>query len=156
MENLIGRKIKGFKFSSIHIAYVKTMNKYIGKIGKITAIQKTTLHVLFLDGKTYIYPIDQIQPHLVEEIPILGVGTLMWVWNVAENVKFKRFVIAKTKEGYLCWYNAEKEEDIDYNETLSWRNAEPITEPEYIYLTKQDICDGKGVGVEPSLIKFIE
>jgi len=69
------------------------------------------------------------------EIPTLGKGVLMEVSNLASFIgETKRFVIAKTKEGYLAWDGAKTEDEIDYKNIVFWKYARPIQPksiPEY-------------------------
>ena len=66
MKDLIGRKIKGFKFKDSYIEYPDQMDKHIGEVGKITDIVCNSVKVVFKDNYWY-YPLDQIQPHLIPE-----------------------------------------------------------------------------------------
>ena len=64
---LIGKKVKGFKFEG---DYASKMNKHIGKIGEIISVnlKKTIVRVEFTTG-SWCYPADQIEKHLVKELP---------------------------------------------------------------------------------------
>ena len=67
MENLLHRKIKGFKFEYYRKqGYNSKMNKHIGKIGKITELDKDDVKVQFEDGNRWYYPIYLIQEHLIQ------------------------------------------------------------------------------------------
>lgn len=68
MENLIGRKIKGFKFEDEIIGYDSYMNKHIGSIGYIVDVSDNEVEVQF-ESVSWFYPLDQIEQHLVEEEP---------------------------------------------------------------------------------------
>ena len=65
MENLIGRKIKGFEFEGTNFNPI--MKKYIGKIGFIEGITGdiVEVRVRFENNDFWCYPLDQIQPHLI-------------------------------------------------------------------------------------------
>ena len=65
MKNLIGRKIKGFKFED---GGSSDMDKFIGEIGTIKNVYGNCALVQFKDG-WWSYPLDQIEPHLVSEDP---------------------------------------------------------------------------------------
>ena len=98
MNNLKGRKIKGFKFNHEKINYNPKMDKYIGKVGEITHVCMNNITVHF-KGRSWSYPIDQIEKHLIpeeNEIPELGEGVLM---EVSDSKNFskshKRMVIGK-------------------------------------------------------------
>ena len=63
MKNLIGRKIKGFKFED---GYNSEMDNHIGEIGTITHVRRSYCRVQFENGFCY-YPTDQIEQHLIDE-----------------------------------------------------------------------------------------
>jgi len=69
-QELIGKKVRGFKFEDKHsiFAYVKGMDLNIGKKGCIKEIDNLNNSVLVeFENDTCYYPLDQIQAHLVEE-----------------------------------------------------------------------------------------
>ena len=63
MENLIGRKIKGFKCRDSNFS--SKMEKYIGKAGFIESVLDNRVGVYFENSFYCYYPLDQIQPHLI-------------------------------------------------------------------------------------------
>ena len=67
MENLIGRKVKGFKFEGcFDLSYLSEMDKKIGEVGKVIIIEDDTFGVEFKNDQ-YWYPLSEIEKHLVEE-----------------------------------------------------------------------------------------
>lgn len=72
-KNLIGRKVRGFKFEpEDYISYNPDMDTFIGKIGTITYIgSKGNMARVEFPGalREWFYPIDQIEEHLVEDLP---------------------------------------------------------------------------------------
>lgn len=70
MKNLIGKKVRGFKFDGIHngVFYTEEMEKYIGEIGTIKNSNKEVVRVQF-KSDWFIYPASLIEQHLVEEDP---------------------------------------------------------------------------------------
>lgn len=66
MEDLIGKKVRGFKFEG---DYVPQMDRHIGEIGEIISVnlKKTTVRVEF-NKTSWKYPVDQIEKHLVKEV----------------------------------------------------------------------------------------
>jgi len=67
MKNLIGRKIKGFKFEDVIIPFHHLyMDNHIGEIGTITHVRRSYCRVQFENGFCY-YPTDQIEQHLIDE-----------------------------------------------------------------------------------------
>jgi len=80
MKNLIGRKVKGFRFEDgkhNYLPYSYEMDKYIGEIGVINTYNDSTgnVGVHFKDNFFY-YPADQIEAHLVDE------------WVIGEEYEF--------------------------------------------------------------------
>lgn len=68
IEELIGKKVKGFKFeSNENLVYYRYMGKYIGKIGYVTKKYDDGTCRIDFGGNYFFYPIDQIEDHLVEE-----------------------------------------------------------------------------------------
>lgn len=67
MENLIGKKIKGFKFNSDlnrPLNYYPEMKSFVGKIGIIRRVYPKAVEILF-DTSIWFYPLAEIQPHLI-------------------------------------------------------------------------------------------
>lgn len=73
MENLIGRKVRGFKFEGESPYFVVGMYPFINKVGVIDNIIKNEnkFRINFGGGDVYYYPLDQIKDHLVDEVPTL-------------------------------------------------------------------------------------
>jgi hypothetical protein len=73
MEDLIGKKVRGFKFEGIAFSFSSPlMNKHIGEIGTITRHEKhLSGYVVKFDSSPHdwMYPADQIEKHLVKELP---------------------------------------------------------------------------------------
>ena len=69
MKDLIGKKVRGFKFESMKyndLPYETEMDKHIGEIGEIIVEFKKEVRVLFTNASWY-YPKSLIEQHLVEE-----------------------------------------------------------------------------------------
>jgi hypothetical protein len=67
MENLIGRKAKGFEFSG-YPTHTKDMDKYDGVVGEICNYTTGPVRsIRFPDGQYYNYPYPEILNHLVVE-----------------------------------------------------------------------------------------
>ncbi len=67
MEGLIGKQIKGFKFSDYNILnYEQEMDDYIDEIGEIIEHDKSdnTIRVKFKDGAWWYYPTQRIEEFL--------------------------------------------------------------------------------------------
>jgi predicted RNase H-like HicB family nuclease len=80
-EELIGKKVRGFRFESdknYGLQYMPNiMDKYVGKIGVIKEynIMFENYGVKFEDGMSYHYPAERIEHHLiVEEEPTIEVN----------------------------------------------------------------------------------
>lgn len=67
MEDLLGKEIRGFKFSDSP-GYILRMNDYIGVIGKIIYVSSDSVSVKFPNRDTWSYPLSEIHEHLVEKI----------------------------------------------------------------------------------------
>jgi hypothetical protein len=126
-NKLIGKKVKGFKFDSGKVFYCYLMDNKIGKIGKIIEYHKqyNAFEVDF-NGKTWSYPAELIEQHLVketplEDLPIIGDGVLMEVSNQGITWICKN-VFAKYNNSFVAW--------TDHENTISiqlWEYARPIT-----------------------------
>lgn len=63
MENLIGRKIRGF-----NTGLIRTDEEYIGEIGEIVDFDKANVSVKFEDGQHWYYPKEEALKHLVYDV----------------------------------------------------------------------------------------
>ena len=143
MNNLIGRKCKGFKFEG---EYYYDMDKHIGEVGEITYIDDLFARIRFKND-SWNYPLNEIEKHLVPEkikIPEIGEGILMEVSNhedfeesCAESVLliYKNRFVALDEEGHI----------------YAWEYARPIQEK--VTLTKQEIADKFGYNINQLEIK---
>ena len=89
MKELIGKKIKGFKFKSKSASlpiYNKEMDNYIGKIGVIYSVGKGFIDVQF-DNRPWSYPLPEALNHIVEEHPQRGDEVLVWDGDETDAVK---------------------------------------------------------------------
>jgi len=71
--------------------------------------------------------------------------------------RFKKRVLLTVKNSRaVCWFNSETIEDSKKETTTcSWKYWKELDKSEKIvHLTFQDISDGKGVGIDPKLIKI--
>lgn len=72
-DHLLDKKMKGFDFNLEFVPgrpslpYVKAMDKYIGKIGTITAVFGDIVEVKF-DNMTWMYPSYLAKDHIVEDL----------------------------------------------------------------------------------------
>jgi len=118
-EELIGKKVRGFKFDkSKPCSYNDIMDKLIGKIGVINHYfeYNNSFKVDFEEGY-YYYPADQIEAHLVEdEIPALSDGVMMLVSDNEERWH-KRKVIGKKGIKTIAWYD---------DQLVSWTYCKPL------------------------------
>lgn len=68
MENLIGKKVRGFKFESYKyksLVFNPRMEEYLSKIGVIMERNEFGWGVKFEDGSQYTYPAEEIKQYLV-------------------------------------------------------------------------------------------
>jgi predicted RNase H-like HicB family nuclease len=79
-EELIGKKVRGFRFESnknYGLQYMPNiMDKYVGKEGVIEQynIQFDSYRVKFEDGMSCHYPVERIEHHLVDEEPTIEIN----------------------------------------------------------------------------------
>lgn len=66
MEDLLGKEIRGFKFSG-GPGYLHAMNKYNGVVGKIVYANSDVIQIKFPDGKSWNYPYKEALHNLVKE-----------------------------------------------------------------------------------------
>jgi hypothetical protein len=103
MENLVGKKIKGFKFEGRRgYSYARSMDKYIGEIGVITNQDEEAVTVKFKED-WWNYPLPEALEHIIQDkptIPELGEGVMMEVSH-DEKPWFETKVIAKYKNNYI-------------------------------------------------------
>jgi hypothetical protein len=124
MKDLIGKKVKGFKFEDrLSLSCVSSMTRYIDKIGVITLYldYNESYMVEFDGGKQYQYPADQIEAHLVDE------------WVVGEEYEFsdggiwyKRKLLAVLPEDFKCRFITHS---MFENEHTCWNHIRPIEDP---------------------------
>ena len=85
-EQLIGRKVRGFKFEK---HWNRKMNAYIGLVGLAERIfQNKMVLVLFDNGISWSYPADQIEAHLVEENEIPTLTKESTENDLLQHIKF--------------------------------------------------------------------
>ena len=88
---------------------------------------------------------------------------VMWVSDFDSSLSIthkrcKRVVFMEKNNKFISWTNAETLEDSAIeNGTTFWNYAKDIEEkPQLVELTMKDISEGKGVGVDPKLIRIKE
>jgi hypothetical protein len=133
MNNLIGRKCKGFKFKEEEGFWYK-MDEHIGEVGEITKIEDNMAKIQF-ESNWHMYPLGEIEKHLVPEeteIPELGDGILMEVSDDEDfKILVKENVLAKYKG---LWISVDDELNI-----AEYKYARPIKQK--TTLTYQEIAD---------------
>lgn len=149
MKELIGKKIKGFKFKADkNIAYFYNMNNHIGKVGVIREVFDECVRVKFDDNNYYSYPLPEALNHIVEEHPQRGDEVLIWDGDETDAVKriFLAYIeganypINVVTNGY--------EENFKNGETFAtskYRHYKTI--PQKTKLTMQQIADKFGIDV---------
>ena len=113
MENLIGRKVRGFKFDGDYgdFSFVDGMDKRIGEIGEIKLIEDDFAQVFF--GLDYwSYPLDQIKEHLVDEVPTHYDNTNGSLCLFAEQQGLNSWEFEVIKRIVRCRKKGEWESDI--------------------------------------------
>ena len=75
----------------------------------------------------------------------------------AKNPGNARVVFMEKCGSYIAWKYAKTLEEAENARTTSfWQYAKDITIPTIVELTFKDISEGKGVGIDPSLIRIKE
>ena len=74
-----------------------------------------------------------------------------------KNPGKKRVVFMEKTNKFIAWKSAEtfEEAEVEY-EAFGWKYAKDIEEFNIVELTFKDISEGKGVGIDPSLIRIKE
>lgn len=131
MENLIGKKVKGFKFEKYgDLNYAIGMIPYDGKIGEITCYNayNNSYQVRFSECVSWQYPASEIEKQLVHEYP--KVMMVSDIEIIRLNKGLPRVVFMEKNGFYLAWKNAEtlEESESEY-EITPWKFAKDI-EPE--------------------------
>jgi hypothetical protein len=127
-NNLIGKKVKGFKFDNdkYDYGYSDKMDKHIGVVGIIKEYtQVFNAYLVDFENEDWYYPAELIEQHLVkenplEDLPIIGDGVLMEVSNKEENIWHLAEVYCKINESYLAKLKID-------NFISEWDFVRPIT-----------------------------
>ena len=109
MEDLIGKKVRGFKFEG---DYVPQMDKHIGEVGEIISVSVSLKRVRVQFNKSiWRYPADQIEKHLVKELPksFACTNTNQKLWD-----KFIKWLDTGFK-GNVCTYYGFDTDGIRYS-----------------------------------------
>ena len=110
-----------------------------------------TVEVYTEDGKSHT---SNLYPSLFLKSPFATTERLILV-KTASNDFIPRVLVKIVNNHAVCWSDAKTNEEAK-NETATstwtnWKEIDAIVE-----LTLQDISDGKGFGVDPSVIKIIQ
>jgi hypothetical protein len=126
MEDLIGRKVRGFKFEKRdNLNYHFLMEHSEGVVGKITEYcSHNDSYTVEFKHRSYNYPADQIKEHLIDEW-VIGQE---YEFNEYGNDWYKRKLIAVLPENYKGRYIVQKQGDENdwayYNEIRPIENNE--------------------------------
>jgi len=103
------------------------------------------------DGKSHA---SYLYPSLFLRSPF-GTAERVILVKTATNHFIPRVLVKIVNNRAVCWQDAKTiEESKNETRTIPWEHWKEIDA--IIELTLQDISDGKGVGVDPSLIKIIQ
>ena len=144
MKELIGKKIKGFKFSGTDCLRYNSgkMDNYIGKIGVITKVHDKDVKVDFENNNYWHYPLPEALNHIVEEHPQRGDEVL--VWDGDESKAEKRIFLAYIEGGsnpvQVVYYGDKEKFKSGKTFYISrYTHYKPI--PQKTKLTLQQIAD---------------
>jgi hypothetical protein len=149
MKELIGKKIKGFKFEDTDcLPYNnKVMDNYIGKIGVITKVHGKDVKVEF-ENDYWSYPLPEALNHIVEEHPQRGDEVLVWDGDETDAVKriFLTY-IEGTKYPVITVINGDEElyKNGDMFGIYFYKHYK--LPPQKTKLTLQQIADKFGIDV---------
>jgi hypothetical protein len=91
------------------------------------------------------------------DIDKLTFPCVMKVSDDNENFKIKTVVAYSNSKFSFPWIVCnDNGNDINAAYFTGYKFAKPITDDEFVYLTLQDISNGKGTGINPSLIRIKE
>ena len=100
------------------------------------------------------YFVDDKLPTLFKQNPFKEPERVVMVGNKTSGLIYPRVLIMIKNGQAVCWDKAETiEQERKETSLFSWINWREVDE--VIELTLQDISNGKGVGVDPKLIKII-
>lgn len=132
MKDLIGKKVKGFKFEDRSGLYhTKPMDKHIGEVGEIIkCLERYNSYRVQFKDKFWHYPAELIEAHLVDEWVIgeyyefsFGNGT----WEKSELLA----ILPKSfKRRYVCKYS--EDDTINFSHIRSIENREILDQIEVL------------------------
>jgi hypothetical protein len=153
MKQLIGKKIKGFKFEdgTNDISYIigdAGMDKYIGQIGVITKFYNDSNVLVKFSDTELIYPLPEALNHIVEELPQRGDEVL--VWDGDESIAVKRIFLAYIEGANYPTFVVHDTDEENFKNgkpfaTVKYKNYKTI--PQKTKLTLQQIADKFGIDV---------
>ena len=90
--------------------------------------------------------------------PKSGYPKVMWVSDYSDFRDARKRVVFMEKCGwFIAWHSSDTIEKAEKEFfTTPWKYAKDIEEPQIVELTFKDISEGRGVGVDPSLIRIKE
>jgi len=96
-------------------------------------------------------------PSLFKTSPFKETERVVMVKGDGEDDYKPRVLVCVKNGSAVCWSSVETIQGAkNVTTTCAWTDwKEAETTSEYVYLTVQDISEGKGVGVNPDLIKMI-
>jgi hypothetical protein len=123
-EQLIGRKVRGFRFkNNKKIHYIdELMMNCVGKVGVITKYNEyLDAFIVDFNGEKWGYPVDQIEAHLVDEETDHPKFPKVWAWDDDVNQAFETYLIAEL-EGMEdgCNYLCVRPGDLNRFENKQW------------------------------------
>ena len=132
MENLVGKKIKGFRFEpTSRRSYVSSMDEHIGEIGVITSQGEEVVTVKFKKDWWY-YPLPEALEHIIQDKPIvpeLGEGILMEVSDGGKLWRTKK--VLGSSNGLFV------------TDPILWKHARPIQPKKVTMEELEQLVGGK-------------
>lgn len=150
MKDLIGKKVKGFKFEGGKyngLSYECYMDKHIGEVGEITKYYPEGYYNVRFNGCDWCYPASLIEEYLVEE------------WEIGKEYEFthesmggwvKKKLLAILPDEYKDRYIVSSGVT---SKGWTYMSAIRHIEPKVKEVTLEDIAEKFGVSVESIKIK---
>lgn len=125
-QELIGKKVRGFKFQK---HWNREMKSYIGLIGHIIRIYENNMvSVEFVNGISWSYPADQIEAHLVDdEIPTFTKEDLREAYKIGFNLIMSKSRKESDKH-FERWYQKRFEPTKEEKLTAILGSSEKVSE----------------------------
>ena len=133
MENLVGKKMKGFSFREKNCLRDRLeMHGFRGEGGEIVKVHPNFVDVYFGTFKTFSYPLPEVLEHIIQDEPIvpeLGEGILMEVSDGGKLWRTKK-VLGSSNGLFIT-------------DPILWKHARPIQPKKVTMEELEQLVGGK-------------